>query len=133
MGQLLSRLSSAADSFTGVISSRKRKREDDDTGSCNEDIMEQSLITPKRKRLLTTAQYIYQALFKEERSSDIAVCALGKVWHLHKVYLCQSAYFASMFNGDWREATENFINIEITDPKITVDCRSNFFIFNNIN
>lgn len=49
--------------------------------------------------------------------------ALGKVWHLHKIYLCQSPYFASMFNGTWRECEQNFIPIEIVDPKIDLECK----------
>lgn len=75
-----------------------------------------------RKRLLTTTQYIYQTLFKDEKNADISVMALGKVWHLHKVYLCQSPYFNSMFNGSWRETFQDFISIEIMDSKITLDC-----------
>lgn len=47
--------------------------------------------------------------------------ALGKVWRLHKVYLSQSPYFASMFNGSWREADEDYVHIEIIDPKITIE------------
>lgn len=78
-----------------------------------------------RKKLITTAQYIYKALFKEERNSDISVMALGKIWHLHKVYLCQSPYFASMFGGSWRETNQDFINIEIDDTRITLDCMLN--------
>lgn len=74
-----------------------------------------------RKKLISTAKYIYQALFKEERNSDITVHALGKLWHLHKVYLSQSPYFASMFNGSWREADEDYVHIEIIDPKITIE------------
>lgn len=102
---------------------KKRKREDDDSDSSEEinDLLDKSLATPKRKKLISTAKYIYQALFKEERNSDITVHALGKVWHLHKVYLSQSPYFASMFNGSWREADEDYIHIEIVDPKITIE------------
>lgn len=74
-----------------------------------------------RKKLLTTTQYIYQALYKEELNSDITVLALGKTWKLHKVYLCQSSYFASMFGGSWRETNQDFVNIEIIDPKINID------------
>lgn len=74
-----------------------------------------------RKKLLTTTQYIYKALFKEQRNSDISVMALGKIWRLHKVYLCQSSYFASMFNGSWRETDSSFVNIEIIDPKIDIN------------
>jgi len=77
-------------------------------------------LLPLRKKLLTTTQYIYKALFKEEKNSDVAVMALDKVWHLHKVYLSQSPYFYTMFNGSWREAQQNFIQIAILDERITV-------------
>lgn len=85
----------------------------------------------RRKKLLTTAQYIYKTFYIEERNSDISVMALGKVWHLHKIYLCQSPYFSSMFNGSWREREQKFIAIEIIDPKITLDCeyRSVFIVY----
>lgn len=72
---------------------------------------------------MTTPQYIYKTFFVEEQNSDISVMALGKVWHLHKIYLCQSPYFASMFSGSWREREQNFIAIEIIDPKISLDCK----------
>lgn len=76
-----------------------------------------------RKKLQTTAQYIYKTFYVEEQNSDVSVMALGKVWHLHKIYLCQSPYFASMFNGTWRECDQNFIPIEIIDPKIDLECK----------
>lgn len=101
-----------------------------------------------RRKLLTTAQYIYKTLFQEEKGSDITVLMLGKAWRLHKVYisqvksipyplafvsyiepiryLCislQSPYFASMFSGSWREANERVISVEIADPNITLDCK----------
>lgn len=74
-----------------------------------------------RKKLLTTTQYIYNALFKEQKNSDVAVMALDKVWHLHKVYLSQSPYFYSMFNGSWKEAQQNFVHIKILDDRINAD------------
>lgn len=74
-----------------------------------------------RKKLLTTTQYIYNALFKEEKNSDVAVMALDKVWHLHKVYLSQSPYFYTMFNGSWKEAQQNFVHIKILDDRINVE------------
>lgn len=74
-----------------------------------------------RKKLLTTTQYIYQALFKEQKNSDIAIMALGKVWNLHKVYLSQSPYFYSMFNGSWKESCQDFVHIKILDERITLD------------
>lgn len=76
---------------------------------------------------MTTTQYIYQALFKEHRNYDISVMAIGKVWRLHKVYLCQSPYFASMFNGSWRESDSNFVNIEIVDPKVNLEALDTVF------
>lgn len=42
-----------------------------------------------RRKLLTTAQYIYKTLFQEEKGSDITVLMLGKAWRLHKVYISQ--------------------------------------------
>lgn len=74
-----------------------------------------------RKKLMTTAQYVYQVMFKEEHKSDVAVRCLGRTWHLHKVYLCQSAYFSSMFGGSWKESDRDFINIEIIDPNISIE------------
>lgn len=71
---------------------------------------------------MCTTQYIYQTLFVEQRNSDIAVHALGKVWNLHKIYLCQSPYFASLFSGAWRErSSDRLANVEIVDPLITLE------------
>jgi len=79
------------------------------------------LNTPKKKKLTTTSQYIYQNLFKEGKDSDITVVALGRSWHLHKLYLCQSAYFASMFSGRWSDSMKKEVNIQISDPNVTLD------------
>lgn len=76
-----------------------------------------------RKKLVSTAQYIYQALYKEGKNSDVTVKALGEEFNLHKVYLCQSPYFASMFGGSWVETTKKFIYIDVVDPLITLDCK----------
>lgn len=76
-----------------------------------------------KKNLLSTPQYIYQALFIDGIDSDITLVALEKEWKLHKVYLCQSPYFSSMFSGSWKEANESVVHIKIIDPKITIDCR----------
>lgn len=83
---------------------------------------------------MCTTDYIYKALFVEQRNSDISVHALNKVWHLHKIYLCQSPYFASLFSGSWREsATDRYANIEILDPQITLDGLNTVFgsLYNN--
>uniref|UniRef100_A0AAG5DKE9 BTB domain-containing protein n=1 Tax=Anopheles atroparvus TaxID=41427 RepID=A0AAG5DKE9_ANOAO len=119
MGNVLHKLGNVSQSIRG----RKRKREADDGDESGDgsDLLDRSLQTPKRKKLTSTAKYIYQALFKEERNSDITVHALGKQWHLHKVYLSQSPYFSSMFNGSWREADDDYVHIEIIDPKITIE------------
>merc|ERR1719266_1483964 len=77
--------------------------------------------TPKKKRLKTTSRYIYETLFMEGRDSDIIVSALSRDWKLHKLYLCQSPYFASMFNGNWRESNMDHIDITIVDPNISLD------------
>ncbi|XP_055535163.1 protein germ cell-less [Wyeomyia smithii] len=128
MGNVVNKISSPIQAMRG----RKRKRDDDDSDGNEEnaDLLDKSLATPKRKKLISTAKYIYQALFKEERNSDITVHALGKVWHLHKVYLSQSPYFSSMFNGSWREADEDYVHIEIIDPKVTIE--SLFSVFGSL-
>ncbi|XP_065075702.1 protein germ cell-less [Ochlerotatus camptorhynchus] len=128
MGNVMDKVKSPIQAMRG----KKRKREDDNSDTNEEinDLLDRSLATPKRKKLISTAKYIYQALFKEERNSDITVHALGKVWHLHKVYLSQSPYFASMFNGSWREADEDYVHIEIVDPKISIE--SLFSVFGSL-
>lgn len=129
MGSVLARfqepLGAAADSVN-ILRGRKRRRNSDLDRSTEEitSDLESTLNTPKRKKLLSTPQYIYRTLFKEQHDSDVSVVALGKVWHLHKIYLCQSPYFASMFGGNWRETKQNYINIEIIDPRITNACKS---------
>ena len=45
--------------------------------------------------------------------SDVEVTALGRSWRLHKLYLCQSAYFSSMFSGRWGDGAKDKINIVI--------------------
>jgi len=99
----------------------KRRREvEENLSTCNEEI-ERLLSTPKKKKLHTTSQYIYENLFREGKDSDIVVKALGKSWKLHKLYLQQSPYFASLFSGRWADGYKNVININIVDPCITLD------------
>lgn len=120
MGNYVSKLVSVSNSaMHSVYGGRKRKYiEDFDSKS---DYIDRTLQTPKKKKLLTTAQYIYKTLFQEEKGSDITVVMLGKAWKLHKVYISQSPYFASMFSGSWREANETVIRSEVVDPNITLD------------
>lgn len=102
----------------------KRKYIEEYDCDSESDYIERTLHTPKKRKLLTTAQYIYKTLFQEEKGSDITVLILGRAWRLHKVYISQSPYFASMFSGSWREANEKVISVEITDPNITINSLS---------
>lgn len=102
------------------VTGRKRKLEADEDDEAMYKSIDETLQTPVRKKL-RTAQYIYQTLFKEGKNSDVTVVALGKHFRLHKVYLCQSPYFASMFGGSWLESNKNYIPIEIVDSEINVD------------
>uniref|UniRef100_A0A8C5UAZ7 BTB domain-containing protein n=1 Tax=Malurus cyaneus samueli TaxID=2593467 RepID=A0A8C5UAZ7_9PASS len=65
--------------------------------------------------------YIYQTLFLNGENSDVKICALGEEWNLHKIYLCQSGYFSSMFSGSWKESSMNVIELEIPDQNIDVE------------
>lgn len=125
MGQMIGLLKEPLEKYKDGVSNilgrtRKRKLICDSDGVMN-DSNSSELQTPKKKKLLTTTQYIYQALFKDQTNSDISVMAQGKIWHLHKVYLCQSPYFYSMFNGSWKESCQDFIHIKNLDSKITLD------------
>ncbi|KAM9166431.1 germ cell-less protein-like 1 isoform 1-T1 [Pangshura tecta] len=82
---------------------------------------ERLLNTPRRKKLKSTSKYIYQTLFLNGENSDIKICALGEEWNLHKIYLCQSGYFSSMFSGSWRESSMDIIELEIPDQNIDIE------------
>jgi len=100
----------------------KRRREvEDDIKAGNMDNIDRLLSTPKKKKLTTTSQYIYQNLFQAGRDSDVILVALGRSWHLHKLYLGQSAYFSSMFSGRWSDGSKDTVTITIDDPCITLD------------
>nr|XP_055184079.1 germ cell-less protein-like 1 isoform X2 [Nyctereutes procyonoides] len=111
---------------------RKRKRSggalcychpDSDTDDDEDEGDEQQrlLNTPRRKKLKSTSKYIYQTLFLNGENSDIKICALGEEWNLHKIYLCQSGYFSSMFSGSWKESSMNIIELEIPDQNIDIE------------
>ncbi|ELW64066.1 Germ cell-less protein-like 1 [Tupaia chinensis] len=111
---------------------RKRKRSsgafcychpDSETDEDEEEGDEQQrlLNTPRRKKLKSTSKYIYQTLFLNGENSDIKICALGEEWSLHKIYLCQSGYFSSMFSGSWKESSMNIIELEIPDQNIDIE------------
>lgn len=94
----------------------KRKHEDDDEKE--DETIQTELNTPKKKKLRTTSKYIYQTLFVEGRNSDVKITALGQEWRLHRIYLCQSDYFSSMFSGSWTESDKKEINMTIPDYNI---------------
>jgi BTB/POZ domain-containing protein 13 len=76
----------------------------------------------------STSSYIYNTLFINGENSDILVRALDKDWRLHKLYLCQSLYFDSMFKGsNWKEASQD--RIEIAIPDSNIDERALFTAF----
>ncbi|XP_019519428.1 PREDICTED: germ cell-less protein-like 1 [Hipposideros armiger] len=76
---------------------------------------------PPRKRAKDSSESVYEALFIRGEDSDVQIRALGEAWNLHRVYLCQSGYFASMFSGAWREATMNTIEMQMPDENIDRD------------
>ncbi|KAG5835145.1 hypothetical protein ANANG_G00269040 [Anguilla anguilla] len=132
MGSLGSRIQAAsagdAEAAEGSCASvgrgcdcRKRKRSSPcqcDSEGEEEDCL---LNTPRRKKLKSTSKYIYQTLFLNGENSDIQICALGQEWNLHKVYLCQSGYFSSMFSGSWKESSMTTIELEIPDQNIDTE------------
>uniref|UniRef100_G1Q9Y3 BTB domain-containing protein n=1 Tax=Myotis lucifugus TaxID=59463 RepID=G1Q9Y3_MYOLU len=73
---------------------------------------------PRRKRTKDSSGSVYEALFLRGEGSDVQIRALGAVWNLHRVYLCQSGYFASMFSGAWRESTMNTVELQMPDDNI---------------
>ncbi|XP_064636179.1 germ cell-less protein-like 1 [Lineus longissimus] len=119
MGNFLS----SSSPFHGGGTKRKRPLEDSDSeeresDDQNTDIVNIDLHTPKRKKMKSTSKYIYETLFVNGENSDITIVALGREWKLHKVYVCQSGYFSSMFNGGWKESNQKVIRMEIPDQNI---------------
>lgn len=102
---------------------RKRKRALERQCPCESDSEEDGelLDTPRRKKLKSTSKYIYKTLFLNGENSDIKIHALGQEWSLHKIYLCQSGYFSSMFSGSWKETNMTVIELEIPDHNIDTE------------
>uniref|UniRef100_A0A671YJA0 Germ cell-less, spermatogenesis associated n=1 Tax=Sparus aurata TaxID=8175 RepID=A0A671YJA0_SPAAU len=100
---------------------KKRKRNAQCDCESEQEDDDSILDTPRRKKLKSTSRYIYQTLFLNGENSDIRICALGQEWNLHKVYLCQSGYFSSMFSGSWKESNMMEINLEIPDQNIDTE------------
>jgi len=105
-----------------LLRGTKRSRDvEEDFSTSEEEHLDKLLSTPKKRKLLTTSEYIYRNLFMSGTDSDVTVTALGRSWHLHKLYLCQSAYFSSMFSGRWKDGGLDKVNIPVVDPNITLD------------
>ncbi|XP_054612478.1 germ cell-less protein-like 1 [Dunckerocampus dactyliophorus] len=129
MGNLGSRFQSTSQGPEDTAESRhkhsceckKRKRSTQCDCESEKDDDDTILDTPRRKKLKSTSNYIYQTLFLNGENSDIRICALGQEWNLHKLYLCQSGYFSSMFSGSWKESNMMEINLEIPDQNIDVE------------
>lgn len=72
----------------------------------------------KKIAKLDTCAYVYQKLFLEGQNSDITIAACGREWKVHKLYLKQTKFFESMFDGAWTESKADRVDMEITDPNI---------------
>uniref|UniRef100_A0A914BV57 BTB domain-containing protein n=1 Tax=Acrobeloides nanus TaxID=290746 RepID=A0A914BV57_9BILA len=102
--------------------SKKRRREDSGSGSPDKKLMK-----------LNTPEFLYKKLFLEGHKSDVVINALDHTWYLHKIYLEQCNYFASLFEGKWKDANEKVYNLDIIDPNITYEGLNNVFasLYNN--
>ena len=85
------------DLTTNSRSPRKRKKGSSTQDASPDGSGASKMNTPTRKKLKSTSRYIYETLFENGQDSDVTIQAMGRSWKLHKVYLCQSAYFNSMF------------------------------------
>ncbi|XP_007955400.1 germ cell-less protein-like 1 [Orycteropus afer afer] len=83
--------------------------------------LQQVCSTSQGENVKVTSKYTYQNLFLNGESSDIKLCALGKVWCLHKIFLCQSDYFASIFRDSKKDSQTDVIELEINDQNIDVE------------
>uniref|UniRef100_A0A8C1IRH5 Germ cell-less, spermatogenesis associated n=1 Tax=Cyprinus carpio TaxID=7962 RepID=A0A8C1IRH5_CYPCA len=115
MGSLGSRFQSSP---RGPEECRKRKRSAHCECDSEPEEEDSQLDT---KKLKSTSKYIYQTLFLNGEKSDIQIRALGQEWNLHKIYLCQSGYFSSMFSGSWKESNMMVIELEIPDQNIDTE------------
>ncbi|XP_057675466.1 germ cell-less protein-like 1 [Corythoichthys intestinalis] len=127
MGNMGSRFQSSKVPEESGESSRKHqcewKRKRNTQCDCEDEKEDDDAVldTPRRKKLKSTSNYIYQTLFLNGENSDIRISALGQEWNLHKLYLCQSGYFSSMFSGSWKESNMIEINLEIPDQNIDIE------------
>ncbi|XP_019489910.1 PREDICTED: putative germ cell-less protein-like 1-like [Hipposideros armiger] len=120
--------------------SRKRRQssrhslgqESENSSSMSRDQEEylQVVSTSHGKKVKITSEHAYQTLFLNAETSDIKIRALGKLWCLHKMFLCQSRYFATMFRGSWKESHKDIIDLDINDPNI--DAESLHFVLGSL-
>ncbi|KAF6090498.1 germ cell-less 2, spermatogenesis associated [Phyllostomus discolor] len=122
-----------------VTGHRKRKRSRPSTGPESEDSprsldLDQELrhaVTPNHgKKVKIASECAYQTLFLSGETSDIKIRALGKVWRLHKKFLCQSGYFAMRFGGSWEGSHDDIIELQINDQNI--DAESLHFVLGSL-
>ncbi|ERE64109.1 germ cell-less protein-like 2 [Cricetulus griseus] len=86
------------------------------------------IIYGKKRKL--SSKYTYQTLFLGGKDSDIKVRALGRIWSLHKSFLCQSRYFANILKDTWKERHNDIIQLEIKNEDI--DLRSLDFVLGSL-
>ncbi|XP_067947296.1 germ cell-less protein-like 1 [Watersipora subatra] len=96
---------------------RKRSHENEELINAENALLH----TPKKKKLRSTTDYIYQVLFIDGENSDVTISALNREWKLHKLYLKQCGYFESMFRGTWKESKATAITLDIPDRNIDAD------------
>lgn len=122
-----------------VSGSRKRRQSrgpslDRESGNSSTDLDQeenlQIVSTSHSKKVKITSEHAYQTLFLNAETSDIKIRALGRVWCLHKMFLCQSDYFATMFRGPWKESHEDIIDLDVNDPNI--DAESLHFVLGSL-
>ncbi|KAJ1058220.1 hypothetical protein K5549_019895, partial [Capra hircus] len=141
MGPLNSRILRCRESGTGelqqpetqagpsyVSGSRKRKQStgpslgpESEKSHNQEEDLQQVACTSQGKKVKIKSEYAYQTLFLNGENSDIKIHALGHVWCLHRMFLCQSDYFATMLRDSWKECHKDIIDLEINDQNINVE------------
>ncbi|XP_006171644.1 germ cell-less protein-like 2 [Tupaia chinensis] len=89
-------------------------------GSVNKGENLQHILSTSYGEKMIPSKYAYQTLFLNGETSDIKIRALGKVWCLHKLFLCQSGYFANVFRDSWEESHKDIIELEINGQNIDV-------------
>ncbi|XP_036271684.1 germ cell-less protein-like 1 [Pipistrellus kuhlii] len=74
-----------------------------------------------QSKKVITSEYAYQTFFLNGETSDIKIRALGQVWCLHKRYLRQSVYFATLLRNSCDHSNKDIIDLDIRDHNIDVE------------